>query len=502
MSASGPPIGPDESNEAPSAPSAPFLPAPVAWPRRRPFRPLATLALLLVTLAMAGAQLLYGGFDNPLTGVYLGEKVNTLISEGEYWRLVTANFLHGGWWHLGSNMVGLLLLGIAVEYFFGPLRTLGIYILSGVAGFALSYQFTPEPSLGASASIFGLMGALIIAVFKCRQALGGRFWRLSLALMLMLGIEVIAGMTSNRIDQMGHLGGLLGGATLGLLAAARVPGMPRLSRDWLPMPALVLLAVVAVSYGWYGAYSSAGTRSKLGEAARQYNQAPWRQKLKLIESALDQDPDLDEVRYEYARLLRRYGRPGESLTQMARILKRRPHSLAERNRVSGMLAAMATIDMQQGRYEAAERWYREALPLADQPRARALIQNNLAYLLVDNLQRDYDEAEQLSKESLSAEPDNGIYLDTLAWIYYRQGRHDEALELQQRVVDQRRAITGEEYYHLGVLYRAKGKRREAITAFRRALRSGRPFAAAQAELDQLTREPAPPPHAAEQQGLL
>ena len=89
----------------------------------------------------------------------LGAKVNALIGLGEYWRLLSAMFLHADLMHLIFNMMALYILGKDIERFFGKKKFLAIYFLSGLVGSAASYLLVENISVGASGAIFGLMGA-------------------------------------------------------------------------------------------------------------------------------------------------------------------------------------------------------------------------------------------------------------------------------------------------------------------------------------------------------
>mgnify|MGYP000989394012 FL=1 len=91
--------------------------------------------------------------------VFLGAKVNSLIAQGEYYRLVTCMFLHGGIVHLGFNMYALYSIGPLVENVFGRKKFILIYFISGILSSLMSYTFSSGISIGASGAIFGLLGA-------------------------------------------------------------------------------------------------------------------------------------------------------------------------------------------------------------------------------------------------------------------------------------------------------------------------------------------------------
>jgi rhomboid protease GluP len=143
--------------------------------------------------------------------IFLGAKYNELIQKGEYYRLVTAMFLHGGILHIGLNMYVLKSIGTLIESTYGKLKFLLIYLLSGISSSLFSYFFSPAVSIGASGAIFGLMGAALIFGIKMRQKIGRDFLRSILQVIL---VNLILGFSISNIDNFGHLGGLIGGLVI------------------------------------------------------------------------------------------------------------------------------------------------------------------------------------------------------------------------------------------------------------------------------------------------
>jgi rhomboid protease GluP len=168
---------------------------------------IATTALIFLGQLIGQSAL---GFD--LIGS-LGAKDNTAIAAGQLWRLITPVFIHGGLAHFFVNMYSLYAIGPVVERFFGAGRTLTLYLLSGIAGVVLSLSFSPYRSVGASGAIFGLLGSLGAFLYANRTTFGqaGRMQlrHIILVALLNLGLGLSPG-----IDNWGHLGGLLYGATL------------------------------------------------------------------------------------------------------------------------------------------------------------------------------------------------------------------------------------------------------------------------------------------------
>jgi rhomboid protease GluP len=147
----------------------------------------------------------------------IGMKVNDLIHDGQVWRLITPVFLHDsslpyGLMHIGFNMYALFLYGRGLEARFGHWRFTLLYFLSAFAGNVLSFLLTPNPSLGASTAIFGLLAAEGIFVFQNRKLLGSRANRALMNVLYLAGINLLIGFSSHGlVDNFGHLGGLLGG---------------------------------------------------------------------------------------------------------------------------------------------------------------------------------------------------------------------------------------------------------------------------------------------------
>jgi rhomboid protease GluP len=137
---------------------------------------------------------------------------------GEWWRIVTPIFLHGGIVHFFFNSYVLVQLGPMVEGEFGTERFWVVYLLSGIAGSAVSQFARPVNTVGASGAIFGLVGLLLVygwfrggARGEALRAGMGRY------LFYVVIFSLIAG---RGIDHLNHLGGLACGALLGLVVQA------------------------------------------------------------------------------------------------------------------------------------------------------------------------------------------------------------------------------------------------------------------------------------------
>lgn len=127
--------------------------------------------------------------------------------DGEYWRLVTAGFLHAGFFHLLFNMFALYILGTMLEPAIGTLRFGLIYFVSLLTGsFGVVLLDPNAPTVGASGAIFGLMGAAVV-VMRNRG-----INPMESGLALWIGLNLLITFTVPNISIGGHIGGLIGGA--------------------------------------------------------------------------------------------------------------------------------------------------------------------------------------------------------------------------------------------------------------------------------------------------
>lgn len=142
-----------------------------------------------------------------------GAKVNSLIRGGDYYRLLTCAFLHGGFIHLAVNMYALNALGPLVEKVYGRIKFLIIYFVSAFVASIFSFSFSSSISVGASGAIFGLLGATLIFAYKMRNKIGTKMVSNILSV---IALNAFLGLALPNIDNFGHLGGLVGGTLISL----------------------------------------------------------------------------------------------------------------------------------------------------------------------------------------------------------------------------------------------------------------------------------------------
>lgn len=171
-----------------------------------------------ITMGVFILQLIYGD-----AFTQLGMKANDRIASGEWYRLISAMFMHTGVTHLLVNSISLLSTAPAVESWLGSTRFALLYAFSGISGNVLSYLCSPMNGVGASGAIFGLIGALSVVLVRHRKILhqGSRSALQSLAFIVILNFAI--GMRPNSfIDNYAHLGGLLGGIAYTYVAGPRL----------------------------------------------------------------------------------------------------------------------------------------------------------------------------------------------------------------------------------------------------------------------------------------
>jgi membrane associated rhomboid family serine protease len=219
-------------------------------------RPVVTQVLIAMNVGFFIAEILTGArLDASFSGSFGGSLIewgalrpDHIAYLHEYWRLVSAMFLHGGLLHLGVNMYVLWVLGSVIEPAFGSKRFLAIYLIAGLFGSVASYTFSSPNvvGVGASGAIFGLLGAWVAYNLRRRgspAAAAQLRWAL-----LWIGINLVIGLTISGIDNFAHMGGLVGGLIAGFVAEG-VSGR----RDDVPIQiagfvGMLLLAIILIAF--------------------------------------------------------------------------------------------------------------------------------------------------------------------------------------------------------------------------------------------------------------
>lgn len=194
-------------------------------PKRRNSSLIGTQFLLLLNLAFFALEINYGGSKNLDTLYRLGALVSDDVWRGEWWRLLTANFLHYGTLHLAANMIALWSLGSMVELYVGTGLYLVSYLFCGVGamlGYSIinSFYLTQKTDIlvGASGAIMGLLG--IIATIYAKQLLRVKSFialRQLAMIILIIGLQFAFDIANPQISFLTHLLGLIIGLIWGTL---------------------------------------------------------------------------------------------------------------------------------------------------------------------------------------------------------------------------------------------------------------------------------------------
>lgn len=202
----------------------PAEPPPAAAAVR--FQPLATYGLMGVNIAVFLLMVLSGvsAIDPTAEDAYRwGATFGPVVMHGQWWRLFTAMFVHFGIIHLSMNMYVFYSVGRITEALFGRAKLVLLYVATGFAGSVLSVVVHPQAvGAGASGAIFGVYGAFLGLLYARRKAIHPVAMKQMVgSATRFLGINLVYGFLSGRVDMAAHIGGLVSGLVLGYVLVDR-----------------------------------------------------------------------------------------------------------------------------------------------------------------------------------------------------------------------------------------------------------------------------------------
>ena len=410
------------------------------------FPPVTTTLVVvncLIWLAMAFAT----DTEDNTSLVLWGARHSGLVRQGEWWRLATAGFLHIGWLHLVVNMLSLAQLGLVCENVYGRFRFLILYFVSNLGGFALGTLLTDSTSAGASASLFGLVGATLTFGFAHRKDIPSFFRPVfTWAILPWVGITLVYGAWSSSVDNLAHLGGLLAGGLLAFPMATPILSRGPVSTPLpLRMVSLLLVGVAGVCLGVAGQ----GIHQEWDLVRQQ-------------DTLMKQEVSPSEVDT--------FG-PGAD-RQMVDLWTLR---IAAHPRWGDYLVERARVWMRMGEDARAERDLRHTLELGHSPLDT---RNELAWFLLHQgnpTPAALREGLKLSRHVVASNK-NASYLNTLGWALYLDGQLEDSRErLEQALAKNDDPARAFDHYMLVLVYVDEGELEEAHTH----MKAGQ---AAQAEL--------------------
>ena len=254
---------------------------------------------------------------------HFGANYGPATLSGQWWRLVTYMFLHGGLMHIAFNMWCLWDLGQLCESLYGKATFAALYLITGIAGGLASVAWNPQVlSVGASGAIFGLAGALIASFYLGEFSLPKVAIQATLrSLVFFVGFNVLFGSLSPGIDNACHAGGLVSGLILGALIARFAPEHDRPAKRIGAVLFVVLLLAgsgLAVNR-WRGA-EFRFERSSLR------TQRSVDQMIQALRTKIQKDPQNASAHYALAHEYFLKGQVPDAEAELKRVLELQPEN--------------------------------------------------------------------------------------------------------------------------------------------------------------------------------
>lgn len=219
----------------------------------------ATLTLLVANVLLFMAAALGGAgwfIPNAAIEIAAGSNLGPLTTHGEWWRLITALFVHFGMIHLLFNMWALVAFGALSERLLGITNFVFIYFVAGIAANLASISLRPSiDTAGASGAIFGILGAVLAVYWRKKSTLPFTVIRSEGTLVFMFAsLALLGGFLNKGVDNVAHLGGLVTGLLLGF-TLFRTERHPSAKNVPIRLPALktLLVAAAILACGFSGA---------------------------------------------------------------------------------------------------------------------------------------------------------------------------------------------------------------------------------------------------------
>ena len=338
------------------------------------------------------------------------------------WRLFTCMFLHIGILHLAFNMWCLWDLGQVAERIYGRAWFLFLYLASGICGSYLSLLWNPlRSSAGASGAIFGVCGALIAAFKFGSLAFDPTRVRAMLRSVTLFAIYNLVFGLIGGINNMAHLGGLIGGVAIGfLLTRLFPPHSEEYKRSFFWLTPLLTIALVG---GYFGLRYLKASTIALGQGALQAEGGDCRSALPKLEHAAAADPNNPDIHEELGYCYLTLQRPDDAIREFERTAALDPKDPYPLQQL-GWLAMEKKDDK-----KAVDAFQRAA---AIDPKDPDTLRG-LTIVLAD-LGRT-DEAVKAGEQAVQLAPKDVKVLSALDYAYQRAGRIPDAIKLARQMVE-------------------------------------------------------------------
>jgi membrane associated rhomboid family serine protease/Flp pilus assembly protein TadD len=407
-------------------------------------------ANIAVFLAMALASGSIMDFNGEVM-VRFGANFGPFTLSGQWWRLFTYMFLHGGLMHIAFNMWCLWDLGALCESLYGRWTYAAIYLITGVAAGLASVGWNPGTlSVGASGAIFGLAGALIASFYLGefsvpRVAIQGTLR----SLLFFVGFNVLFGTMMSGIDNAAHGGGLVSGLILGALIARVAPQPDNLLRRASVLLFMVLIVGSAalgihrwrgsgIHFGRSGVDARENVDRMIGELQKKVKQSPqdasahyalahayfangqFTEGEDELKRVLDLQPQNIRARMDLGAAYLDHEQPKEAQEQFTHVIAQDPNHV-------GAHAGLGVALADQGNHAAAIDEYKNALRL--KPKTRGV------YYRMGISQaelKQYDDAIDSYSKEKDESGDDAELENALADAYQAKGMTSQAQEARSR----------------------------------------------------------------------
>jgi membrane associated rhomboid family serine protease/Flp pilus assembly protein TadD len=407
-------------------------------------------ANIAVFLAMALASGSIMDFNGEVM-VRFGANFGPFTLSGEWWRLFTYMFLHGGLMHIAFNMWCLWDLGALCESLYGRWTYAAIYVITGIAAGLASVGWNPGVlSVGASGAIFGLAGALIASFYLGefsvpRVAIQGTLR----SLLFFVGFNVLFGTMMSGIDNAAHGGGLVSGLILGALIARLAPQPDNVGRRAVVLIFMVLIVGSAalgihrwrgsgIHFGRSGVDARENVDRMIGELQKKVKQSPQDAAAHYalahayfangqfpegegeLKRVLDLQPQNIRARMELGAAYLDHEQPKEAQEQFTHVIAQDPNH-------AGAHAGLGVALADQGNHAAAIEEYKNALHL--KPKTRGVYYR----MGISQAQlKQYDEAIASYSNEREQNGDNAELENALADVYQAKGMTSQAQEARNK----------------------------------------------------------------------
>jgi membrane associated rhomboid family serine protease/Flp pilus assembly protein TadD len=305
----------------------PVIAAP--WTRQRESAITLTQVLFGANLAVFLAMALASGTVMDFSGktiLAFGANYGPYTLSGDWWRLFTYMFLHGGLIHIAFNMWCLWDLGALAESLYGRWTFLCVYLLTGIAAGISSVGWNPGVlSVGASGAIFGLAGALISSFYLGEFSLPSFALRGTLtSLLFFAGFNLLFGRMFSGVDNAAHVGGLVSGLILGALIAKIAP-QSDLSVHRVGVLSVVALAVLGSAWGvqrWRGG------PMRFGRALEAFSENNPNRAIAQLEAIVRQNSNLAQGHFALGQAYFTQGKFPQAETEFKRVVELQPQQSA------------------------------------------------------------------------------------------------------------------------------------------------------------------------------